>query len=83
MDRIFSVAIPTVKEVYAFVENATKSVAGSAIYAKRDKVVVPCTSIMGMFSIDPSEPFEVIVPEDKEDAEFIKYISQFSVGEVN
>lgn len=75
--KTLTIQIP--REVYEFVAAAAACPVGANIYASRGSTAVPCVSIMGVFSLDPSTPFTVTYPDVPETKEFEKYISQFEV----
>ena len=69
-----TIEIDKVRDVAEFVAAANK--VNGAVYARRgDKLSVDAKSLMGMFSIDPSIPFDVDYLDDNE--EFDAFVSQF------
>ena len=76
-----SLVINIPKDVYNFVSAAAACKEGSKIYASREAFSVPCVSIMGVFSLDPSIPFIVTYPDTPETKEFEKFITQFEIKE--
>lgn len=80
MNKIKVLKIPLIKDVYAFVEKCCESADAASIYATRGRIEVPCTSILGMFSLDTSTPFAVSYPDSKATSEFEKFISQFVIA---
>lgn len=71
---IRTIEIDKVRDVAEFVAAANR--AKGAVYARRgDKLSVDAKSLMGMFSIDPSIPFDVDYLDDNE--EFDAFVSQF------
>lgn len=71
---IKTIEIDKVRDVAEFVAAANR--AKGPVYARRgDKLSVDAKSLMGMFSIDPSSPFNVIYDEGNE--EFEDFIAQF------
>ena len=69
-----TIEIDKVRDVAEFVAAANK--ANGAVYARRgNKISVDAKSLMGMFSIDPSIPFDVDYLDDNE--EFDAFVSQF------
>ena len=81
MEKMKTITINNIKEIYEFVSECSHSKLGADIYAIKGKAVIPCTSIMGMFSIDTSTPFTVSYPDSEDSAEFEKYLSKFEVTE--
>lgn len=73
MTKELVIKITGLADVYNFIAEATK-VEGD-IVIKRGKFVIDAKSIMGIFSIDMSNPVTVIYPADAN--EFDKYIQQF------
>ena len=69
--------IDNVKDVYNFVRVCCESTCAYDIYAERGRITTPCTSIMGMFSLDTSQPFTCSYPE--EEKSFESYIKQFEI----
>ena len=71
---IRTIEIDKVRDVAEFVSAANK--VNGAVYARRgNKLSVDAKSLMGMFSIDPSIPFDVDYLDDNE--EFDAFVSQF------
>ena len=71
---IKTIEIDKVRDVAEFVAAANK--ANGAVYARRgNKISVDAKSLMGMFSIDPSSPFNV--EYDDGNIEFDDFVSQF------
>ena len=69
-----TIEIDKVRDVAEFVAAANK--ANGAVYARRgNKISVDAKSLMGMFSIDPSSPFDVEYDDDN--VEFDEFVSQF------
>lgn len=62
-------------DVYKFIEQASK-VMGDVII-KRGKFIIDAKSVMGVFSIDMSNPVTITYPADA--TEFEEYIKQFEV----
>lgn len=62
-----------IKEVYRFVQEASKLRNPPMVY--QESMAIPATSLIGMFTIDPSEPF--IVEYDKNAKDFENYISRY------
>ena len=69
-----NIKIEKVKDVYAFVQEATKT---GRVKVTRGDFSVQGSSMMGMFAIDPSEPFTV--EYDSDNVEFNSFIHQFEV----
>lgn len=68
------IQIDKVRDVAEFVAAANR--AKGPVYARRgDKISVDAKSLMGMFSIDPSTPFDVVYDEGNQ--EFEDFIAQF------
>lgn len=67
------IKITGLADVYNFIEQASK-VMGDVII-KRGKFIIDAKSVMGVFSIDMSNPVTVTYPEDA--VEFAEYIKQF------
>ena len=74
-----TIIITNIRDLYNFVAAAAHSKVGSEIYAKQGRAVIPCVSIMGMFSIDTSKPFCVEYPDTEDAADFGKFLSTFEV----
>ena len=74
-----TLVINNVKEVYEFVSECNRTPKSFDIYASRDKIAVPCISVMGMFSLDPSIPFTINYPTGKDMEGFEQYITKFEV----
>ena len=71
---IRTIEIDKVRDVAEFVAAANR--ANGAVYARRgNKISVDAKSLMGMFSIDPSSPFDVEYDDDN--VEFNEFVSQF------
>lgn len=71
---IRTIEIDKVRDVAEFVAAANK--VNGVVYARRgNKISVDAKSLMGMFSIDPSSPFNVEYDDDN--AEFDEFVSQF------
>ena len=69
-----TIEIDKVRDVAEFVAAANK--VNGAVYARRgDKISVDAKSLMGMFSIDPSSPFNVEYNDDN--TEFDAFVSRF------
>ena len=69
-----TIDIDTVRDVAEFVAATNK--ANGAVHARRaTKLSVDAKSLMGMFSIDPSSPFDV--EYDDGNVEFDEFVSQF------
>ncbi len=79
MEKMKTITINNIKEVYEFVAECSRSKAGLDIFATQGKAVIPCTSIMGMFAIDTSIPFIVSYPDNKDTIDFDNYLSKFEV----
>ena len=75
------IKIDTIREVNDFVRICTANPEGLEFYASRGKTNVPCTSLMGVFALDPSLPFVVTYPDTPKTESFTAYISQFEVDE--
>ena len=71
---IRTIEIDKERDVAEIVAAANK--ANGAVYARRgNKISVDAKSLMGMFSIDPSSPFDVEYDDDN--VEFDEFVSQF------
>lgn len=75
--------INNINDMKDFVQAASASVDGLDIYAKKGRTIVPCTSLMGMFTIDAASGFICEYPEPTTPCakDFEKFISQFEVPE--
>lgn len=69
-----TIEINKVRDVAEFVAAANK--VNGAVYARRgEKLSIDAKSLMGMFAIDPSSPFDVEYDDDN--VEFDEFVSQF------
>ena len=74
-----TIAIRLVNDVYELVAECSKTKFAFDVFAERDRVIVPCSSLMGMFSINPAEPFEIEIPDREDAKDFINYVSKFEI----
>ena len=74
-----NIKIDNVKEVYEFVEKCNKNKSALDIYAERDNARVQCSSLLGMFYIDPSTVFTIVYPDNADTKDFAAYITKFKV----
>ena len=69
-----TIEIDNVRDVAEFVAAANK--VNGTVYARRgEKISVDAKCLMGMFSIDPSSPFDVEYDDDN--VAFDEFVSQF------
>lgn len=71
-----TIQIEKIKDVVNFVSNANKITGDVYVYRQGGKITVDGKSLMGVFSIDPSEPIIVEFPSD---AEFEKFLIRFEI----
>lgn len=76
-----TLVINNVADVYSFVAKCGKLKCANEIIAHNNTVRTPCTSILGMFALDPSLPFVIDYPITKETEWFREYIAKFEVEE--
>lgn len=74
-----TIKIEFVNDVYDLVTECTKTKFAFDVFAKRDRVIIPCSSLMGMFSLNPAVPFDIEVPDREDAKDFINYISKFEI----
>jgi hypothetical protein len=73
------IAIENIGDVYNFVAECAKLKCAYDVYAERGRISIPCNSLMGIISMNPSEPFDIIIPDTEETKNFVNYISKFEV----
>lgn len=62
-----------IKEVYSCVAEANKL--KTVPMVRQGATSIPATSLLGMFTIDPSEPFEI--EYDRDETAFEEFISRY------
>lgn len=64
-----------IKDVYAFVEKASRL--KNIPLVTQGNIAIPASSLLGMFTIDPSQPFTVTF--NIEEADFNKFLTKFMI----
>ncbi len=74
---VFSANLVTVKDVKEFVRVASNCPKGTDVIIKHGKFVMDGKSLMGILSLNLSEPVEVEIKSDKSSEVMSKILSQF------
>lgn len=70
-----TISIKTINDLVDFIKHT--SAVKKDVTVKQGRYIIDAKSIMGMMSIDTSEPFEIEYPEN--DIIFDKYVNLFTV----
>ena len=74
---VFSANLVTVEDVKEFVEVASNCPKGTDVIIKHGKFITDGKSLMGILSLNLSEPIEVEIKSDKSSEVMSKILSQF------
>ena len=80
---IFSVSLITIRDVEEFVRVASSCPRGTDVVVKHGKFITDGKSLMGMLSLNLSEPVEVEIKSNESSEVMSKILSQFDKWRVD